>query len=330
MSIDPANPIAQSMMGLTADEARQALDNLSGEGHASVRSVLLEDSRMPREAAFDRLEADKEGLWALVQASHVALASDGNAAALGAGGFDIAGGSDTYLGDWLVGLMLHAGTAGLSIPDRSTTGSIGEVGVGLYAGTEWDNTALDLGLDLAWHGISTRRSLGFGRFADTLTGNYGATTGQLFGRLSHDFQLPQFVLRPYGEAAYVVATTGGFTEAGGPAALTVAQGTSSALFTTLGLDFERHLVLEDGSTLMLTAGLGWQHAFADTPTATNALAGTPAFTVAGASQPRDALVLEAGLGLQLESGVRLDLSYDGVLAGSAQTHALKATLAAPL
>lgn len=322
------NPVVQSMLTLTVPGARQALDNLSGEAHASVRSALLEKSRLPREAAFDRLAHDEEGMWALVEASHISLASDGNAAAAGVGSFDLAAGADAYLGEWLAGLLVHGGTAGLSIPDRSATGTINTIGLGAYAGTEWGATALDLGLDLALHGISTERKFDMGRrFSATLTGNSGATTAQAFGRLSHDFVLPAFVLRPYGEGAYVVTTSGGFTEAGGPAALNVANGMSAALFTTLGLDIERELVLEDGSTLSFGGGLGWRHAFADTPKSTHAFASGDNFTVAGAPLATDALVLEAELGWKTVKEMEFDLSYDGILSNAGQSHVFKATLA---
>lgn len=322
------NPVVQSMLTLTVPGARQALDNLSGEAHASVRSVLLEKSRLPREAAFDRLAHDEEGMWALVEASHVSLASDGNAAAVGVGGFDLAAGADAYLGEWLAGLLVHGGTAGLSIPDRSTTGTINTIGLGAYAGTEWGATALDLGLDMALHGISTQRTFDMGRrFSATLTGNSGATTAQAFGRLSHDFVLPAFVLRPYGEGAYVATTSGGFTEAGGPAALNVAKGVSAALFTTLGLDIERELVLEDGSTLSFGGGLGWRRAFADAPKSTHAFASGDNFAVAGAPLATDALVLEAGLGWETVKEMQLDLNYDGILSNAGQSHVFKATLA---
>lgn len=322
------NPVVQSMLALTVQEAQRALDNLSGEAHASVRSVPLEESRLPREAAFDRLAHDKEGIWALAEASHVSLASDGNAAAVGAGGFDLAAGADAYFGEWLTGLLVHGGTAELSIPDRSTTGTINTVGLGAYAGTDWDATALDLGLDLAIHGINTQRSFSLGRrLSSNLTGNYGAATAQVFGRLSHEISLPAFILRPYGEAAYVVTTSSGFTEAGGPAALTVAQGTNAALFTTLGLDLGRELVLDDGSTLTFGGGLGWRHAFAETPKSTHAFAAGDSFAIAGTPLAGDALVLEAGLGWKTVKEIGLDLSYDGILSGSSQNHTLKATLA---
>jgi outer membrane autotransporter protein len=54
-SLGVGNPIFDAVLSLSAAEARQAFDALSGEVHASTAGALLEDSRYPREAVLSRL-----------------------------------------------------------------------------------------------------------------------------------------------------------------------------------------------------------------------------------------------------------------------------------
>lgn len=310
----------------TPEDTKKGFDDLSGEIHASISSALIDGAKIPRDAVLERSGADDEQLWAIVQGSHLAVAGDGNAAALSSGRFDVIGGIDDHLGDWRVGFLLQGGMQQVSIPERSSTASIGNPGLGAYARGKWGGTGLDLGGTVTAHDINTTRNVVIGNFSDQLRAHYLGVTGQLFGRFSQELELPEFTLVPYGEAAYVVTTTNGFTEEGGPAALTVAGTVNQALVTTLGFNIERKTMLDDGSTLTFKAGLGWQHIFADKPQTSNVLKGQD-FTVIGVGLPQDALVLDAGLEWQQSDSTRFGLAYDGTLSPSAQSHALKANFA---
>lgn len=56
-SLGPGNPVHNAALSLSADQARNAFDQLSGEIHASARTALIEDSRFLRNAVNDRLRA---------------------------------------------------------------------------------------------------------------------------------------------------------------------------------------------------------------------------------------------------------------------------------
>lgn len=54
--------VALALDSLTTDQARSALNSLSGEVHASARTALIQDSFYVRQAALDRLDtADCDG-----------------------------------------------------------------------------------------------------------------------------------------------------------------------------------------------------------------------------------------------------------------------------
>jgi fibronectin-binding autotransporter adhesin len=131
---------------------------------------------------------------------------------------------------------------------------------------------------------------------------------------------------PFVNAAYVHLNADGFTETGGPAALTSDGITRDVPYTTLGLRAATDITA--GDSLLRVHGLvGWQHAYSDVvPTQTFAFTGSDAFEVSGVPIARDALVLEAGANWHLTEKTSLDLTYSGQLGSGAQEHTLKGTL----
>src|SRR5690606_35610366 len=127
--------------------------------------------------------------------------------------------------------------------------------------------------------------------------------------------------------AYVNVHTDGFTESGGPAALTASPSSNDTSFTTLGLRAETALPLGD-KMARLHGMRGWRHAFGDvTPTSDLAFAGGSAFRIAGVPIAEDAAIIEAGLDLALSSSANLGIAYNGQIGNGVSDHGLKAGLA---
>lgn len=339
---------AAIMLGSSA-AARAAFDALSGEGHASLKGVLIEDSAFVRDAVLGRLgsaaaapdtagaamgyagdavlsgeSAYGGGVWGQLYGGLGNIAADGNAARTDFASGGLVLGTDGELGDWRLGLVANAGMTGVFIPDRDTSGTSADYGVGLYGGTKWGDTGFAFGAAYTRHAISTTREASFPGFTDALTASHGAATGQVFGEINHEFDLGDLSFTPFAQLAYVNHATDAFTEQGGAAALSSAASVVDGTFTTLGLRGSRQFVVGEDGLGTLSGGLAWRHAFADTPAAVNTFAGGAAFTVSGAPIAADALVLEAGLDLDLANGMDLALGYDGQIAASGQSHALKA------
>jgi len=339
---------AAILLGSTAD-ALAAFDALSGEGHASLKGVLVENSGIVRDAVLGRLESARAapqsagaargyagdavlsgesahggGIWGQLYGGLGHLAADGNAARTDFASGGLVLGTDGEVGDWRFGLVANAGMTGVSIPDRDTSGTSADYGVGLYGGTHWGDTEFAFGAAYTRHAISTTREVSFPGFTDTLTASYGAATGQVFGEINHEFDLGDVSFTPFAQLAYVNHATDAFTEQGGAAALSSAASVVDGTFTTLGLRGSHQFVVGGDGLGTLSGGLAWRHAFADTPTAVQSFAGGSAFTVSGAPIAADALVLEAELDLDLANGMDLAFSYDGQIAAAGQSHALKA------
>jgi outer membrane autotransporter protein len=335
----------------SADAAQAAFDDLSGEGHATLKGVLMVRSAPIRDAVFGRLDtvldapdrqgaasgyagapmlsgdsAYADGIWGQLYGGLGNLASDGNATAASFAGGGVVMGLDGELGAWRMGLVLDAGMGGFSVQDRASVATSTDYGIGVYGGTTWGETGFAFGATYTGHGIATTRDVVFPGFSETLKASYGAATGQLFGEINHSLDLGGVDLTPYAQLAYVNHATGAFTETGGTAALSSSADVIDGTFTALGLRGSHQFVVGGDGLATLSGGAGWRHGFVEVPTASNSFAGGGSFTVAGAPLAVDALTLDAGFDLDLATGLDFSLSYAGEIAASGQAHSISARL----
>ncbi|MDX8455575.1 autotransporter domain-containing protein [Mesorhizobium sp. VK9D] len=346
------NPVYDAVANLSADQARTAFDQLSGEIHASAKTALIEDSRFLRNAVNDRLRAAFEGVGAasapvtgyadgepvLVPATTDRFAvwsqgfgswghsdGDGNAARLNRSTGGVFIGADAPVFEtWRFGAVAGYSRTTFNVRDRRSSGTSDNYHVGLYGGTQWGSLAFRTAAAYTWHDISTDRTVVFPGFSDSLKGDYNAGTAQVFGELGYGIRAGNFAFEPFANLAYVSLHADGFTERGGAAALTSAAANTEATFATLGLRASNSLTL-GGIDATAKGTLGWRHAFGDvTPLSTMAFAGGAAFPIAGVPIARDAAVIEAGLDFALTPATMLGVSYNGQFASGVSDQSVRA------
>lgn len=347
-TLDPANPIYNAVLQLSAGDARQAFDLLSGEIHASLKSVLFEESRYLREAVLGRLtqaasgdlaitpvaDADlgaaaqaRNGFWGQGFGSWGDLDGDGNAASVDRSSGGFFAGLDGEVADNLrLGLMGGYSHTALDVDERASSGEFDGYHLGLYGGTAFDSLNLRLGAAYSWYDIDTRRRVDIPGFDDKLDADYSAGAAQVFGELGYRFDLGGLAAEPFARAAYVHLHTEGFDEEGGAAALSVDSDNQDMTFTTLGVRAAAQFSV--GQSSVTAQGLlGWRHGFGDiSPQSMFALAGSADFDIAGAPMARDALLMEAGLKAALSDAVTLGVSYSGQTGDGVEDHGVRGNL----
>ena len=330
-ALDGGNPVYDAVLMLDIDGARDAFDQLSGEIHASLGGLLLDDSRHVREAAFERMRrsldagADRPGVWAQGYGADTAGDSDGNAAGFGYRSAGFFAGADGALGDtWRAGGLVGYSRATFDAHDRASAGSADSFHLAAYGGGRWGDFSLRGGAAYAWHSIDTRRSVDFRGFADNLSASYRGHTGQVFGEAAYAFHLNGLTLEPTASLAYVDVGTGGFTEKGDAAALTGRGSSADATFSTLGI--RAALPFEIGGLPARATGfVGWRHAFGDTvPKIDIGFPGKTPFAIAGTPIARDAAVVDLGLDIGTGAASRLALTYSGQFGGGTASQGFKA------
>lgn len=349
-ALGAGNAIYDAVLFLNQDQAQDAFDQLSGEAHASLETASIESADLVGAMATGRIaqafaKVDSEGsasgfagdaavaeasvgdsgFWTQFYGAVGIVATGSSSAGVNSMTGGAAMGLDGVLGDWRLGMMLHAGITGTSVASLNSTSNSTNYGVGVYGGRQWGDTTLSLGVVYTRHDIRAKRDVAFPGFTDTLSGAYASGTTQVFGEVSHEFDLGAISVTPYAGISYVSHATDGFTETGGAASLTSSASVVDATFTTLGVSADRKFVVGDDMLLTATASLGWRHAFADAPGSTHTLAGGTSFSTVGTPVVADMLMFGAGLNLDMSAYNTLTLVYDGQAGGNSQSHALTGT-----
>lgn len=354
-SLPLSSPVVAALAQLDMAGAAAALDQLSGEEHASIKGVMIDDSRFVREAALERLRSafgdgsapgqavtaydatgavkapantDRFALWGGGFGSWGSWDGNGNAASIDR---DIGGlfvGADGQVGDaWRLGVIGGYSRSDFSVDGRNASATSDNYDLGVYAGTQMGAVAFRSGLAYTWHDISTSRGVVFPGFAENLSADYAAGTAQAFGELAYQFKAGQSAFEPFANLAYVNLSTDGFTEQGGAAALTAQSGDAGVTYTTLGLRASTVFAVGNGMTATARGTIGWVHAFGDTtPITTFAFGGGSAFDIAGVPIASDAALLEAGLDLNLTPTAKIGINYGGQLSSEATDQTLAGAL----
>ncbi|MFD9900331.1 autotransporter domain-containing protein [Mesorhizobium sp. NPDC059025] len=353
------------LLPLSADEARSAIDQLSGEVHGSTVAGLIEGSQLLQNTINDRLRAafetpgtatlpaaayslearavsgltaapvgrtgpgsgEHNGVWGSAFGSWGSIGSDGNAARLSRSNSGFLAGIDGFVtNDWQLGLLAGYSHSAFKLDGHAASASSDNYHFGVYGGTQWGAMSLRSGLAYTWSDIDTSRQVSFPGFVDAPSANYRAGTTRLFGELGYGIKAGSVAFEPFAGLAYVDVRSNGFVEKGGAAALTGHSGSNDVAFTTLGL--RGSVDFELGMTNAIARGMiGWRHGFGDvTPLVTQDFIGGSAFTVAGAPLAKNSAVVEAGLDVAIMPSATVGISYQGQIGSNASNHGVRADL----
>lgn len=313
------NPVYRAAIRLTADEAVDAFDQLSGEIHASARTALFEDSRIVRDAVLGQLSApsaQRRRAW--LQAIGNWGSSDGNTNAArvdrNTTGFLI--GVDTAIGDHCT-LGIGGGRTETDLASQAGNGGVESTQLFAYAGAAYGPVRIRAGFGYAIADLHIRRSIDFTTLNDGLTAQYDGSLYQGFAELGYAMPVGPGNVEPFAGITTMRVRTDAFDEDGGAARLSIGKASDSTTASTLGLK----LALPDNGGFSLRAMGGWQHAFGTLASTSIARFGTgTAFAITGAPLSRDAAIAEVEAALQLSRGVSVGASYKGALGSASHDH----------
>jgi subtilase-type serine protease len=331
--------LAQRLTQLFPEQALVALDHLSGELHASARTVLADSQRHLRDAALARAQAGTgafaadegigSGAWVELLRGGGTLDADGNAGRVEYNGNATLLGYDyRFDNGWRLGVLGGIGRNDMTARDRASKGDISGRHVGLYAGRAWDGGfGLRGGITHDSSEIDIRRDVAFSGVQDQTWVEYDATATQGFIEAGYRFAAGTWELEPYAQLARVRFDTDGFQEDGGVTALRGEGEDGDIDLATAGLRFNVNLkaAQQQQSWLSLRGGLGYRTANGDvSPTATLAWREGDAFTVRGAPLSDDAVLVEAGVAARLSANSLLELGYKGEFGDEADGQGINA------
>ncbi len=314
-SLAIGDALYDAVVGLGAADVPGAFDDLSGDIHASIQGMLVDDSHYVRDSFNGRLLGERPqsyGFWTSGFGAWARTESDGNAGSLTHSTGGLAGGADAVLAeDWRFGFAGAYSATSFDEASRGASGTADNATLGLYGGRAFGPVDLRFGAAYTWHRISTERNVDAGSLDDSNEADYDARTAQLFGEASYAIETGFGRLSPFAGLAYVHLSTDGFDEDGGATALSADANSYDTTYGTLGLRGEAPLMLGD-TKAVLHGMVGWRHDFGDgLPEAQFSFAGSDAFTVYGVSPARNVAVVEAGISLPISENALVGLSYAG-------------------
>jgi outer membrane autotransporter protein len=312
----------------TDAEARAAFDLISGELHASARSVAVEDSRFIREAVTNRLvesAGQDRALWMSGYGSWGDLDGTGNSANLrrSIGGFFLGG--EVFSNDsFTLGAVTGYGQGNINVSARGSTANTKDFHAGAYAGVRLGGFNAKLAFAHMWRDISTNRIASFTGFSNVLQANYDQRILQGLADVGYSIPLGSASVEPFGSVAWVRVSSDAFQEAGGTAALNVAKTSENFAVTNLGLRLGYNGQLKNGR-IGLNASAAWRHVGGGDLENTGSMrfiAG-PLFSVNGTPIAKDAAALSAQLSGMVGNGVSLAVGYSGQIGKSIDDHGIK-------
>lgn len=181
-----------------------------------------------------------------------------------------------------------------------------------YASAVNGPASLRVGATHAFQNVETRRAISFSTLQENLTGQYDASTTQVFAEAAWRFDLDRVLLEPYVTISYVNLQTEAFAEQGGVSAVSSGSASHDQLYTTIGARLSHDIVLENGSGRAML-DIGWRHAYDDQSVmSTLFYAGGDGFSVAGTAMARDVALLNLGLSYDLGPSATLTFRYGAV------------------
>jgi len=313
-------PLLQRLTALFPAQAPSALDQLSGELHASAQAVLVENSRVLRQAAFDRQghrdtqsEALHSGAWVQLPRQSGQLEGDGSTAQVTHSSSGLLAGFDHQL-EQGTRLGVVAGSASSEVK-AGTRGeaSVDSYQLGLHVGHNWDAFGLYGGIAYAQHQVQTKRRVSFPGVENRLTAEYASRTVQTFAEANYRFSHGFWDWQPYLQLANVQQRSDGFRERGDIAALRGQRTKQSINLTTGGVRLNLDLgKAQVGPTwLSLRGGLAYTHAGGDLqPEAQVAWEGGRMLNVSGVALDRRSTRLELGATARLTRDSTLDVGFN--------------------
>lgn len=299
------------------------------------RNLLLEDSRLPREAALDRLQqtrfafrerAAQPGQWQSWTRAYGGYgswdASSGSARLERRSGGLLIGVDRPLSGMWSGGMLAGVGRSELQ-SDVGGASDIDSYHLGGYAATRFYQLGFKLGATYSWHELhSERRSAGQALHADSRAGS-----AQLFGEASYSLDFRDFSLEPFAGLAYVQLDAEPLREQGGSQAQRLQGETQDGSYLTLGWRAATSWQVAQRK-LVGRASLAGRHAFVDPQMRGEAqsLATGERMQLQGREFERDNLRLDLGLDYELSPDLYLGLSYAGQYAEDARESQLSGRL----
>jgi outer membrane autotransporter protein len=318
-------------------------DNRSGFGPAP-RGLIVKtlgyapDQRMPNRTpaygSIDRAIAAADfdpRRWSIWGAAYGDQSRIGGSADLGthdltAQTYGFATGVDyRVLPNTIIGFSLGGGATNFGLSDGLGGGHMDMFQAAVYSSTRIGAAYVSAALAYAWYDTTTNQYLSVPN-ADRLTAHFAAN--DVGGRIEGGYRfavpvvpdVPDIGVTPYGAVQAQAFHTPSYSEnATSDFARSFGASTTTAIRTELGAWVDQAYRLNAGTVLILRGRAAWAHDFVSEPPINVGFLALPgsAFTVEGATLPRDLALVTASAEIRWQNGFSIAAQFNGAFADNA-------------
>ncbi len=227
-----------TILAFDAPTARAAFDNLSGEIHADVATSVNRGAQDDARNLLDRLavaSGEGMGMWIEGVASRGDVNADAGYADVGSSRTGIRGGLEYGFEGGRIGASVGYARDSLELDARGSTGRIVNTQASVYAGYAIGSIRLRAGGGYAHHDVDTNRGFFAGSFSDALSAGYKGNTIHTFGEAGFAIDAGVISVEPFAGIGWASTKLDGATEAGGAAALRLADSQVDSKVATFGV-----------------------------------------------------------------------------------------------
>ena len=331
----PFNSLIKAVQSLTADDARKALKQLSGESYGSLTNATRGSLNSFMSGVWSSLggTGDGEGaskaaggksVWVQTPAMQADVKGDQNAAGYRSSGYGVLAGMDSQLSD-----TLRVGVAGGLIQTKQNSSAVVSKGtldnamLAMYG--QYDRDRLWVGgmLGAGVGRLENQRSIDFPGFKAKAKGS--ASVQSMFARIGTGYRIPlsdASAIEPMASLDVSTSRSGEIVESGGgDANLRVNASTSTTVASELGARMTHRFETDSGKPVTLEGALSWRHLL-NKPSVTQsaAFAASPAapFAYQGVAPAADSAVLGLSLKVGVSKSSDISVGYQGQF-GAGQT-----------
>ncbi|WP_170234951.1 autotransporter-associated beta strand repeat-containing protein [Croceicoccus sediminis] len=327
-SFDPTTDAYYAFASLNGTMARETLDALSGEVHATVANTAWQDSARIRRAVLERLDLPRTqgaNLWLQIEAGRDDWNGNASAAGYLRETMSYVGGLEFGTGKSKLGIAIGHTDGDMQLASRASSVSVKGTHGHAYAGSDFGALRLAVGASYADLSVETDRNVAFGAIDQDLSADYGAKVYGAYARAGVLLPIGKGAIEPFAGITWNRFDRDGFAETGGSLALDAADEKADWTFSSLGL--KGHVTLDAQDKVAFRFVTEWQRALdGRATTATMAFGNGPDFTVNGAPLAKHAGLVDVGVHWKLSPDVGFAVSYGGTVARQGFSQNGRATL----
>lgn len=334
-SLPTNSALANTVAGLSAEEARRAYDLISGEAHAGMRLQLLSDASIARDAVWSRMRTIGDGqtegqtqIWSSALGNFASLASSPDhpyEQQAWTGGMLF--GVDTRL-DAMTSVGAVAGGSASSFDVQALKSKLTASGVhaGVYGAMEGQSFALRGGALAGLYDISSNRTFEIPGQASSNSSAYTAAQGQAFGELAVKLLDGKSAVEAYAGLSHAYLAPTNFSETGSSLSLNGNASGGTMTTATVGLRSEIQIDIDD-MIAKLGLGLAVRSAIGNSEAGYEMqFVGADPFGIAAAPKSGPELLFDLSFDAPLSQTASARLAYQSNVGERGVGHSAKATL----